>query len=536
VSAATERQVLENGDDLVIAWGFLLYLALIVASVPRWPLRFPSLLALAGLAAMYLPAELAEGPPGAVGMSVFLIAATIAALATPVRYRTLTVAAFALWTPAIRLFGDEPAAGGFPLVVTIAAILALLFLVAMVLPGTAVDDDERVRRIGLGLLAIACVARVSERHSVVATVGGFAPDDLWTLVAVAVLAILALAPLRRPWRDALAAGVALAVYILVGMALILGKGYHVDSVAVVHRAAEYFVAGQDPYVVLDAVEALRRFGLDPVLATNLEDGSDVRTYSYPALSFLVPAPFVAAGLTDIRWIYLLEIVVLALVLIRHVRVPWRPLVAAAVVGNGVIARQNVLAGVDPLWAVLVALGFLFGSRRIVSPVLIGLACATRQPAWFFVPFYVLATWKRHGAREAGRRMVIVAIAALIPNVPFLVTAPLPFLTGVLGPLLAPLEPYGVGLVRFGMDGVIPLLPRGVYGALSALVLAGLLGALWRSWKLLPNGALVLPSVVLWFAWRSLQNYFSFAGVFALIGDEAVVAGDGPAGTPGGQEG
>jgi uncharacterized membrane protein len=395
-----------------------------------------------------------------------------------------------------------------------------------VLPGVRVDDDERARRIGLGLLAIACVARVGERHSVVATVGGgVAPDDLWALVAVAVLAALALAPLRRPWRDALAVGVALSAYVLVATALILGKGYHVDSVAVVHRAAEHLIAGADPYVALDNVEALLRFDLDPALATNLEDGSDLRSYSYPALSFLVPAPFIAIGLSDVRWIYLVEIVVLALVLIRHVRVPWRPLVAAAVVGNGAIARQNVLAGVDPLWAVLVALGFLFGSRRTLSPILIGLACATRQPAWFFVPFYVLAVWKQHGAREAGRRSIIVASAALVPNLPFLLVHPIPFLTGVFGPILAPLEPYGVGLVRFGMDGILPLFPRGVYGVLSALAIVALLAVLWRSWRKLPNGTLTFPAVVLWFSWRSLQNYFSFSAVFALIGDEGLIAGE-----------
>jgi hypothetical protein len=31
--------------------------------------------------------------------------------------------------------------------------------------------------------------------------------------------------------------------------------------------------------------------------------------------------------------------------------------------------------------------------------------------------------------------------------------------------------------------------------------------------------LVFPGLVLWFAWRSLQNYFGFAGVFAMIGDD-----------------
>src|SRR6266566_9427876 len=91
------------------------------------------------------------------------------------------------------------------------------------------------------------------------------------------------------------------------------------------------------------------------------------------------------------------------------------------------------------------------------------------------------------------------------------------------PTLGPLEPYGVGLIRFAIDGEIPLLARAFYGVLSIAAMVGLVAILWRWWRKLPNGALVFPSTILWFAWRSLQNYFSFAGVFAMAGEEAIVA-------------
>src|SRR5207237_3058602 len=223
--------------------------------------------------------------------------------------------------------------------------------------------------------------------------------------------------------------------------------------------------------------------------------------------------------------YLAEIVALSLLLIREVRVPWRPLVTAAIVGNSIIMRQNVLAGVDPLWAILSVLAFLFIARRWSSPILVGLACATRQPAWFFVPFYLVAVWKRDGRPEALRRLLIAAVAGAIPNLPFFIASPGAFLGGVLMPTLGPLEPYGVGLIRFSIDGEIPRLARGAYGLLSIAVLVGLIVVLWRGWRRLPNGTLVFPSTILWFAWRSLQNYFSFAGVFAMAGDEAIVAGE-----------
>jgi uncharacterized membrane protein len=209
---------------------------------------------------------------------------------------------------------------------------------------------------------------------------------------------------------------------------------------------------------------------------------------------------------------------------RRARLPWRPLIAAAVVGNAVIARQNVLAGVDPLWAIATLCAFLFIGRRWLSAVSLGVAVAVRQPAWFFAPFWVLAVWKRHGRREALRRAGLAAIVAAIPNVPFFLASPGEFLAGVTAPMIGALEPDGIGLIRFSLDGGLPFLPRPAYAVLAVVVLGGLLAVLWRGWRRLPNGALILPNGVLWVGWRSLQNYFSFAAIFALAADEDLVAG------------
>jgi len=525
VSAASVRHAIDEGGDIVFAYGFLAYLVLILLAVPRRPWRFASITSFIVFVAMYLTAA-ADPGTNVLGLAVYVLAAAFAYLVSPAEYRALTVAGFALWNQAFRFFGPDPFVGAYPVSTAGAGVLALVFLVAMLLNRDRVDEGERIRRIGLGLLAVACISRISERHFVVSSPSIIAPDDIWSLVVIAVLPIVAVARIRPAVRDALATGVALAAYVLMAVAMLVGKGYHVDSVAVVHRAADVFIAGGDPYRDMSIVEALRHFGLDPGLATHLEDGSDVQSFNYPALSFLVPAPFIAAGLQDIRYIYLAEIVVLVLILVRTVRLPWRPLVAATVIGNSIIARQNVLAGVDPLWAVLTVAAFLLLRRRIVSPVLIGLACAVRQAAWFFIPFYLLTVWKRDGQGGALRAAGIAAVFFALPNIPFFIMSPSDFLAGTLAPLIAPLEPYGVGLIRFGMDGELPLWPRAVYGGLSVIAMAGLLVLLWRMWRRIPNAAVVFPTTVLWFAWRSLQNYFSFAAVFALVGDETVVAGDG----------
>jgi hypothetical protein len=520
VSASSVWHALNESSNLNLVFGFLFYLGLILIASVRRQISAAPLIAFGAFAVTYVGAVVSIRGDD-LGILLYVGAAALAFVATRPPFRPLTVAAFALWTPALRLFGPDPTSALFPAALAAAAILALFFLVAVLISRDAVEPEEQLRRVGLGVLAVACVASVVERHLVVASLT-IAPDDVMALVVVAAFPIIAIARLRPQTRDALATGLALAAFALIGLADISGKPYHVDAVAVPHRAAELLLNGQDPYRDLDVAEALAHFGIPANLNTHLVDGSVLHSLDYPALSFLSVTPFVAAGLTDIRAVYLAELILLVLVCVARVRVPWRPLIAAAVVGNTIVVRQNILAGVDPLWALLLSVGILFIERRVLSAVAVGLAAADRQPAWFFVPFYLLIVWKRDGREEALRRGAIAAAAFALPNLPFFITDPAAYWNGVTEPILGALEPFGVGLVGFAVDGVIPLLPRGVYGAVSILALGLLFWLVARRRHELPNAAVIFPSVALWFAWRSLQNYFSFVGVFALIGDEAVV--------------
>ncbi|MDQ2915355.1 MAG: hypothetical protein M3T56_19185 [Chloroflexota bacterium] len=523
VSAASIRHAQEEGGtDLAFAFGYAFYLSLILIATPRHPPRWAPVLGFLFAGITYVVA-IATLNGNALAMGLYLVAALLGYLATPATFRPLTVAAFALWTPAIRFFGPEPLAGAFPPVLAFASVLSLINLVASLLDRSAANPDERLRRIGLGLLAVATVATVVERHLVVES-RGVAPDDVMALVVVGVLPILGVVRLRPSARDALATGLALATFVLAAMALLLGKGYHVDAVTVPHVAAQQLLAGHDPYTTFDLPAALAQFGIDPELVTHYEDGSVVRSLNYPALNFLLVTPFIALGVTDIRWIYLVEILALVLILLRKVRIPWRPLVSAGVVGNTVIVRQNILAGVDPTWWALLTIAWIFVESRWLSPIAVGLAVASRQPAWFAAPFYLLAVWKRNGRAEAVRRAAIIAVAALVPNLPFMIDNPVAFFEGVGAPMLGALAPYGVGFVRLGLDGPFPLLPRVVYGLLAAGSFVGLAAVLWRYWRSVPIGALIFPFVPLYLAWRSLQNYFGSIPLLAMAGDDELIVG------------
>jgi hypothetical protein len=524
VSAASIRHALDDsGIDIAYAAGYAFYLSLILIATPRNPPRWAPVVGLVFAAVTYVVAIVSLSG-NAVAVGLYLIAALLGYVATPAPFRPLTVAAFALWTPAIRFFGPDPLSGGFPPVLVFAAVFALVNVLAALVDRRPRDPDARLLRVGLGLLALATVATVVERHFVVGT-GGVAPDDVMALVVVGVLSILGVVPLRPSARTALATGLALATFVLAAMALLYGKGYHVDAVAAPHFAAEQLLAGNNPYATFDLPAALARFDIyPPELVTHYEDGSVLRSLNYPALNFLLVTPFVALGASDIRWIYLVEVVALLLILLPKVRIPWRPLVAAGVVGNTVIVRQNILAGVDPTWWVSLTIAWIFVESRWLSPIAVGLAIASRQPAWFAAPFYLLAIWKRSGRAEALRRAAIVAVVGLAPNLPFIIHSPAAFFDGVGAPMFAALAPDGVGLVRLGLDGLLPLLPRAAYGLLAAVSFIGLVAVLWVFWRKVPIGALIFPFVPLYLAWRSLQNYFGSMPLLAMAGDDEIIVG------------
>lgn len=375
----------------------------------------------------------------------------------------------------------------------------------------------RARSLGPVLLVVAAAVAVVDRRLVVASRGP-APDEVMLAILVVALPVLALLRVPARLRETIAIGLTLATYALVCVALIVGKPYHVDAVIAPHRAAELLLAGRDPYRDLDLLEAAARFRLDPALVTHFADGTQVRVYAYPALSFLAVAPFVAAGVGDLRWIYLGELLALALVVGQRARGAWRPLAAVAVVGNLVVTRQHVLAGIDPSWMLLLVLGWLALGRRWPSALAVGLAVAARQTAWFVAPFYLIEISQRFGRREALRRAAIVVAIALAPHLPFLMDAPAEVVRGVFTPLIGGLEPDGVGLVRFGLSGALPLLPREAYTlfAIAAYAVAALLAFHRHGTR--SSGTAALALAPLYVAWRSLQSYFAFVPLLALVSD------------------
>ncbi len=533
VSAAIDRRSLAGTPaDVPLAVGFGMFVGILLFASLRRPPRGLTWLALGLVAVIYVMAA-AELASSELGMISYLLLALGATLFTAPHLRPLMVAAFALWTPALWLFGPSAFLERLPPALRIAAVIALAFTVFAIGDPSRVHPSDRLRRAGYGLLAIACVAACIGRSLVVASVG-LGPGEALAVATAVALPILSYVKIRRETRELIVTALALTTFAFVGLGYIVGKGYHTDVVAAAHRAAEILVSGQNPYTVFDLPQALERFDLDPQLATHLENGSVVHTYNYPALSFLQLAPFVWLGLTDIRWVYLVETLLIAVIAIRQLRTAWRSMALVTVIGNEIITRQWILAGVDPSWALYLMLAWLLRRRHVLSAIFLGMAVADRQPAWFVAPFFVLAIAQRFGPRVAMRTAGIAALTAVLVNAPFVINEPTRAIAGILAPVLAPLVSGGVGLMRYGANDIGPALPRLAYTALSLFAMAGLLVLLWKRPRSLSGAPLVWPLLPLYLAWRSNQNYFAASPLFAFIADDELAenpAGDAPGATP-----
>src|SRR6185295_20099100 len=105
-SAGLGRRALTgSGADVPLAIAFGCFVLLLVLATLQRPPRVSAWIGLAMAAGIYIAT--AVGLAEALGMVAYFAAATFASWRTPAHLRAFTVAAFALWTPALGLFASR---------------------------------------------------------------------------------------------------------------------------------------------------------------------------------------------------------------------------------------------------------------------------------------------------------------------------------------------------------------------------------------------------------------------------------------------
>ena len=350
------------------------------------------------------------------------------------------------------------------------------------------------------------------------------PIGLWGLV-VAVLAWTGNPGSARwrgiAWTTLLLALLAFGVWAYLQIAA--APGYGTDEIAFDQYAAHLVVHGLDPYR-FSMAPAIARYHGSPDGWTYQLSGHPVTTLSYPALAFLLYTPLLALGWST-QAAALVNIVAWgATVAVLFAVVPrsLRPL--AIVLGSLSVYVGYAVGGVTDALFVPLLVGAVAGWDRSAtergwrswrSPILMGLALAVKQTPWFVAGFLVTALWleRRHitGSGRAawacsGRYLAIALGVFLVPNLWFVITDPGAWLHGVLAPFSGHVVPAGQGLVSLSLALGIGGGSLLAYTAAAACVLVCLWALEVASWPKLRPVVVLLPSLVLFFATRSLGSY------------------------------
>lgn len=308
-----------------------------------------------------------------------------------------------------------------------------------------------------------------------------------------------------------------------------------DGTSLDTNAAILLTQGRNPYTDSNIPELVRRFTIQPnwttplrqgqlanrldypsmaelqsILNTSLKAGNvpefEARV-SYPALSFLTLLPFALVQNDNVLPLYLLCYILIVFIAWKTVRRELRPWVLLLSMANVGMWSSTWGGNLDVLYTLFLVVAWLKRDRHWLSAVFLGLAIATKQIAWYFVPFYAIMALQHYGWKEACSRLAIAGGIALAINLPFIMWDYRAFFAGVMAPISDPMFPMGVGLVSLSTGHLIPYLPERVYSLLEYIGFGLSLIAYWRTCKARPETALLFAIMPLFLAWRSLSSYF-----------------------------
>ena len=325
-------------------------------------------------------------------------------------------------------------------------------------------------------------------------------------------------------------------------------GYeYTDATALSQQAVENLFKGQNPYTHANVVQALLKYNGTYDRVTPLREGmlSDVFPYPqnsqleqiwdkaiqtpsqvppeleskvcYPAGSFLLPAPFVFLGITDIRIVYF--IFVLAGLVYALWIIPKRK--RLLFIGIVLISLElwNSIGGgrdISSLCFPFLIVAWLSLNRNLwLSAICMGLAAATKQTAWFFIPFYLILVFRKQGVKKSLVVSSIIAVIFIITNLPFAIADPKIWISSITSPMTDQMFPMGNGLVTLVTSGIWHM-----QSPLPFTILEGtafIIAMLWyfRYCNRYPQTGLVLAIIPLFFAWRSQFSYFFYVDIISL---------------------
>ena len=323
-------------------------------------------------------------------------------------------------------------------------------------------------------------------------------------------------------------------------------GYN-DGTTLSQQAVENLLKGLNPYAHANIIQALLTYhgAYDRVTPLRAGTFADVFPYPqdsqlqqlwdkavqmsspnlpeiesrvcYPAASFLLPAPFILLGISDIRIVYaiffLAGLVYAVWVIPRNKR-----LLFIGVVLISLELWNTIFAGgeLSSLCFPLLLIAWLAPNKNLwLSAICMGLAVATKQTTWFFLPFYLILLFKTQGIKNLLTATSIIAGVFLIANLPYIIADPKLWFSSIMSPMLDPMFPTGGGLITLVTSGLFKIKSSLPFTILEGIVF--IIAIIWyfRYCRRYPQTGLILAILPLFFAWRSMFPYFFYVDIIAL---------------------
>lgn len=322
-------------------------------------------------------------------------------------------------------------------------------------------------------------------------------------------------------------------------------GYN-DSTALIHQASDNFIDGENPYQTANIVTATLKFGGLYDKVTPLREGrfKDVFPYPadeqlkalwddsvknpgsppvelesrlcYPAGSFLLPAPFLKMGISDLRKVFPILILPALGYVIWRIRRDMRILFVGALLISLELWNSIASGETGSLVFPLLLMSWVLLRRNLwLSALFMGLAVATKQISWFFIPFYFILLLQTVAFRRMLYVVAIVAGVFFATNAAFIVADPKLWLTSVMAPMIEPMFPIGIGIVTLVTGGILDIRSPLIFTALELSVAVVAIVWYFRYCRRYPHVGLILAMLPMFFAWRSLWPYFYYTGIILL---------------------
>lgn len=309
-----------------------------------------------------------------------------------------------------------------------------------------------------------------------------------------------------------------------------------DGTSLDTNAAMLLLQGRNPYTDSSILDVARHFFISPDWTTPLRQGpfshfldypssSDIHVafaqalrsgtapefesrVSYPALAFLSLVPFALFHHSNVLPLYLASHLLLVAMAWRCVQPALRPWLLVLAMANIPMWDSTLSGNLDIFCFLFITLAWLQRDHHWRSALFLGLAIASKQTAWLFVPFYGLLIWRSISLKDACLGLGIALGIFWLFNLPFFLWNPHAWLTGVFAPVADPMFPLGVGIISLSNAHLLPSLPGWFYWLLEGTAM--LCALVWYQRRCLryPEAAIILAVLPLFFAWRSLPSYFA----------------------------